>query len=312
MMITITITKPMNTHTDTPPDADTLEALVVEAPVHDREIIETAFAALPTTGYACWTPVDTFRDRHEAYFEDADDADRAYNALNLQRLAQTQSDTWTLTRTTLAETDWANAWKVHFQTEKVSDRIVIHPVWEVYEAQAEEMVIHIDPGMSFGTGRHETTRCCLRMLDTWTAQGNTGSFLDLGCGSGILAIAAVKLGLYPVSALDYDPDAVQGTIENQERNAMSDAFTPFVGDVGDLHLPRQFDIVAANILAPVLIEHAPSIAETVKEGGTLILSGILDTQYAFVREAYMKLQFEEVERLQDGEWTSGRFDKCGA
>lgn len=294
-------------NTNCPTPAHKLETLIVEAPVADRQIIETAFAALPTTGYACWTPVDTQQDRHEAYFEEADDADRAFNALNLQRLAQEQPDTWTLTRTSLAETDWANAWKAHFKTEKVSPRIVIHPVWEPYKEQTDEIVIHIDPGMSFGTGQHETTRSCLRMLDAWTANGNTGSFLDLGCGSGILAIAAVKLGLQPVTALDYDPDAVQGTIENQERNTLSDAFTPFVGDVSNLHLPRQFDIVAANILAPVLIEHASSIAGTVKAGGTLILSGILDTQYALVQEAYTALQCEEVERIQDGEWTSGRF-----
>ena len=286
-----------------------LETLMIEAPLEDRERIEAALSALPTQGYACWTEANQTHDRHEVYFADTDDADRAFNALQMQCLATDHPDAWTLTRTTMEETDWANAWKAHFKTEQVSNRIVIHPVWEPYDQQTDEIVIHIDPGMSFGTGRHETTRSCLRMLDAWTAQGNTGSFLDLGCGSGILAIAAVKLGLHPVAALDYDPDAVQGTIENQERNAASEAFVPFVGDVSDLHLPRQFDIVAANILAPVLIEHAQNISNTVKPGGTLILSGILDTQYAQVKAAYTALQLKEVEHLQDGEWTSGRFQK---
>ena len=286
-----------------------LQALIIEAPLEYREQIEASLCALPTQGYTCWTEADAKRDRHEAYFEDADDADRALNALHMQCLATDHPDAWNLTRTALEETDWANAWKAHFKTEKVSDRIVIHPVWEPYAAQNGEIVIHIDPGMSFGTGRHETTRSCLRMLDTWTAQGNTGSFLDLGCGSGILAIAALKLGLDPIAALDYDPDAVRGTIENQERNSVWEAFVPFVGDVSDLHLPRQFDIVAANILAPVLIEHAQNICNSVKPGGTLILSGILDTQYEQVKAAYTALQIEEVEHLQDGEWTSGRFQK---
>ncbi len=286
-----------------------LETLIVEAPLEDRERIEAALAALPTQGYACWSAVDTALDRHEAYFEDADDADRARNALEMQSLATEHPGAWSIKRANMEETDWANAWKAHFKTEQVSNRIVIHPVWENYAEQKDEIVIHIDPGMSFGTGRHETTRSCLRMLDFWTGSGNTGSFLDLGCGSGILAIAAVKLGLHPVAALDYDPDAVQGTIENQERNSVSEAFVPFVGDVSDLQLPRQFDIVAANILAPVLIEHAQNISNTVKPGGTLILSGILDTQYAQVKATYTALQLEEVEHLQDGEWTSGRFQK---
>ncbi len=284
-----------------------LETLVVEAPLEDRERIETAVSALPAQGYNCWTPVDADLDRHEAYFEDADDADRARNAMHMQCLATDHPEKWKIMRSTLEETDWTQAWKAYFKTEKVSDRIVVHPVWEPYEMQHNEIVIHIDPGMSFGTGQHETTRSCLRILDAWTAAGNTGSFLDLGCGSGILAIAAAKLGLHPICALDYDPEAIQGTLENQERNAVSDRFTPSVGDVSDLRLTRQFDIVAANILAPVLIEHARSICSTVKPGGTLILSGILDTQYTSVKDAYTALQFDEVECVQDGEWTSGRF-----
>ncbi len=286
-----------------------LETLLVEAPPIDRERIERAFEALPTLGYTCWTPIDSDLDRHEAYFEDADDADRAFNALHMQCLATEHPDAWKLSRSTLQETDWTNSWKTYFKTERVSDHIVVHPVWETYEPQEGEIVIHIDPGMSFGTGRHETTRSCLRLMDSLIAQGKTGSFLDLGCGSGILSIAAVKLGLHPINALDYDPDAVQGTQENQERNSVSHAFTPFVGDVSNLNLQQQYDIVAANILAPILIDHAENIANTVNPGGTLILSGILDTQYEQVKEAYTVLQFEEVEHLQDGEWTTGRFQK---
>ena len=288
-----------------------LEALTVEAPIAYRERIETAFSALPTMGYACWTKADSDRDRHEAYFEDADDADRASNALQMQSLATDQPESWNVSRSTLEQTDWANAWKAHFATEKVSPRIVIHPEWESYVEQDGEIVIHIDPGMSFGTGRHETTRSCLRMLDDWTAKGNSGSFLDLGCGSGILSIAAAKLGLSPIAALDYDPDAVQGTRENQQRNNLEHAFAPVVGDVSCLQLPTSFDLVAANILAPVLIEHAQNIANTVRPGGSLILSGILDSQYPQVKDAYCSLQFEQSEQIQDGEWTSGRFVKSG-
>jgi ribosomal protein L11 methyltransferase len=286
-----------------------VEALVVEAPTEDRDIIEAAFSALPTQGYACWTPVETGIDHHEAYFEDADDADRGFNALNLQRLARSNPASWTLNRKSIAETDWANAWKAHFQIETVSERIVIRPVWEAYQQREGEIVIHIDPGMSFGTGRHETTRSCLQFLDRVTAQGHNGSFLDLGCGSGILAIGAAKLGLHPVMALDYDPDAVQGAIENLERNDLASQIKPFVGDVRDLHLPHTFDLVAANILAPVLIEHAASIAGSVAASGLLILSGILETQYADVRSAYEQIGLQQRETIRQGEWTSGLFAK---
>lgn len=292
---------PTHSHTPTPP----LETLIVEAPHQDREWIESVLEALPTTGYACWTPVDANQNRHEAYFHDADDADRAYNALNLQRLAQPEPTTWTLTRCALTETDWANAWKAHFKIEKVSPRIVIRPEWETYTPAESEMVIRIDPGMSFGTGRHETTRSCLRMLDTWTAQGNTGSFLDLGCGSGILAIAAALLGLRPIAALDYDPDAIQGAIENIARNALAAIIQPFIGDVSNLQLHQRYDLVAANILAPLLIEHAHSIAATVNPGGQLILSGILTRQYPDVRATYETLHFQQQETIEDGEWTTG-------
>lgn len=287
----------------------TLEALIVEAPVRDRERIELAFSALPTEGYACWTPVAVEQDRHEAYFADADDADRACNALNLQRLAQDDPQAWTLTRSSLADTDWANAWKAHFQIEKISPRIVICPEWESYEPRKNEIVIRIDPGMSFGTGRHETTRSCLQFMDAWTADGHTGSFLDLGCGSGILSIAAARLGLIPVDALDYDPDSVQGATENIARNHLSHVITPAHGDVASLDLPRQYDLVVANILAPVLIEHAAPIADTVATGGFLILSGILETQFADVRAAYKAQHCEQKEIIRDGEWTSGLFQK---
>lgn len=284
-----------------------LETLRVEAPTHDHEIIEQAFAALPTTGYACWTAVDTDRDQYEAYFEDPDDADRAFNALNMQRLAANNPQDWTLTRASLAQADWAHAWRAHFKIEKISPRLVVCPDWEHYAPLGGEHVIRIDPGMSFGTGRHETTRSCLQMLDAWTKEGNKGSFLDLGCGSGILAIAAAMLGLDPVDALDYDPDAVQGACENIERNQLANRIQPAAGDVANLNLPQSYSIVAANILAPVLMEHASSIAATVEAAGVLILSGILTTQYPEVQRTYQNIGFIPQNTITDGEWTSGLF-----
>lgn len=290
-------------------DAAPLEALIIEAPIPDRGRIEMAIHALHASGYACWTPIDSERDQHEAYFENTDDADRAYNAMHMQKLASATPEKWTLSRNTLQETDWANAWKKYFQTEKVSKRFVIQPEWETYAPQQDEVVICIDPGMSFGTGQHETTRSCLQLLDDWSLDGNRGSFLDLGCGSGILSIAAAKLGLSPITAIDIDPDAVQGTIENIERNAPCPEIQAFAADLSTTRMKEQYDMVVANILAPVLLENASTIISTVKTNGDLILSGILTPQYPSIHRTFTNLGFSEQKVAVDGEWSTGLFHK---
>jgi ribosomal protein L11 methyltransferase len=197
--------------------------------------------------------------------------------------------------------DWAESWKRFFHVERVSERVVVRPTWEPYAARPGECVIDIDPGMSFGTGQHGTTRACLGFLDLLASRNPRRSMLDMGCGSGILAIAAFMLGFTPVHAFDNDPDAVAIARENAALNQADIAFATC-----DLAANQvQADVVAANILAPVLIQAAAAIAAAVRPGGALVISGILDSQYAAVRAAFEARGFSEQENVLIDEWRSG-------
>lgn len=204
--------------------------------------------------------------------------------------------------------DWSESWKRFFKTMRVSPRLVVRPPWEEYQARDGEHVIVLDPGMSFGTGKHATTRTCLEFIDELAGDNPERDFLDIGCGSGILSIAAAKLGFHPVSGIDIDGDAVRIAAENAAANDAKAAF--FTEDLSKCE--RRACVVVANVLAPVLIEHARQVAGCVMDdgcGSALVLSGILDTQYPAVREAYGACGFVERRSVLDGEWRSGVFGK---
>lgn len=211
---------------------------------------------------------------------------------------------------TLPKEDWAESWKRFFHVLHVSPRVTVRPPWEDYAPQRDdEVVVTIEPGMSFGTGLHGTTQACLRFLEKLAAGNEKLSVADFGCGSGILSIAARMLGFKDVAGVDYDAAAVRISAENAADNGIADiAFSQC--DVLSDDLPKR-DIVVANILAPILIAAAPRIADavTAAPGSALILSGILETQYDEVRAAYEALGFGERETLQIGEWKSGLFTR---
>ena len=191
--------------------------------------------------------------------------------------------------------DWMFAYRRHFKTELVSPRILVLPEWE------DLAVIRFDPGMAFGTGKHETTKACLQYIDECAAQG--GSFLDMGCGSGILSIAASKLGFSPVAGFDVDQEAVDASISNADKNGVEVEFFKYaLGGRVRRELPK-VDLVAANILGPLLIRFADEIVESVK--GRIIISGILDELYPEVLAAYESRGLKEVSRKTIGEWTTG-------
>jgi len=209
------------------------------------------------------------------------------------------------TVTAVAQTDWAESWKRFFHVEKISPRVVVRPSWEPYTAQPGECVITLDPGLSFGTGKHATTQACLRFLDRLAEEDIQRSVLDMGCGSGILAIGAKLLGFTDVRGFDNDPDCMRVSAENAELNGVSIPFA--LDDLSHAHPPA--DIVVANILAPVLIQFAPQVAASLAAGpgARLVVSGILDEQYAAVRAAYEAQGLVEVDSLLFGEWRSGLF-----
>ncbi|MBQ3315011.1 MAG: 50S ribosomal protein L11 methyltransferase [Kiritimatiellae bacterium] len=200
----------------------------------------------------------------------------------------------------VAEEDWRFSYRRHFKTELVSPHILVQPEWE------RLAVIKFDPGLAFGTGRHETTKACLQYIDELAPATNhepRPSFLDMGCGSGILSIAAAKLGYAPVRGFDVDPDAVAASRENAAKNGVeAEFFRHALGGRGQGPL-ESADLVVANILGPLLIRFADEIVPCVKRH--LVVSGILNELYPEVLAAYEARSFREVSRKTIGEWTTG-------
>lgn len=197
--------------------------------------------------------------------------------------------------------DWATAWKKYYKPVRISERVVIKPTWESYSANQEDVVIELDPGMAFGTGTHETTKMCVQLLDKYLKAGDT--VLDLGCGTGILAITAAKLGARSVVAVDIDDVAVRVTKENCSLNNTGDVVKAFSGVLKDLKKEKS-DIVVANIIANVIIDIAELVPYYIRKGGLFITSGIIRERKQEVIEAYSQKGFSCIETLEMGEWVA--------
>lgn len=193
--------------------------------------------------------------------------------------------------------DWAEGWKKYFTPRKVGARIVIAPTWETYDPKGDEIVVRVDPGMAFGTGQHETTALCIRSLEEVVTPGTR--VLDVGAGSGILAIAAVLLGAASAHGTDIDPEATAAARENVEANGLAAKVTI---DESPLEAVGVFPVVVANILAETLVSLAPALAAKVERGGALVLSGILHHLGDEVARAYAPHGFPRFDVRRDGEW----------
>ncbi|HEY3307880.1 MAG TPA: 50S ribosomal protein L11 methyltransferase [Desulfuromonadaceae bacterium] len=209
------------------------------------------------------------------------------------------------TVTSVKTEDWSNSWKSNFKSLRVGKRLLIVPSWEQPLRRQDDIVLRLDPGMAFGTGGHETTRLCLELLERIMDEMPTlhsPSVLDLGTGSGILAMAAVQLGAEKVCAMDIDPEAVEVARENLTINGLVDqvelSTTPLEA------MTDSFDIILANILAEELVRLAPHLAARLKPGGTLVLSGILSEKEALVRSGFAAYPLRYQETHHQGEWVA--------
>lgn len=196
--------------------------------------------------------------------------------------------------------DWEESWKKYYHTFKVGDRIVIKPSWEDYEAKEDEIVVELDPGMAFGTGIHASTRFCLRFLDKYVRGGE--KIVDAGCGSGILSIAAVKLGADSVWAMDIDEVAVKVARENVKLNGLEDKIRVEEGDIVEKIGSLQVDMVLANITAEVINMLLPEAAKALKPGGWFFGSGIVDSRFPGVQQKLAECGFVIEEILTDVDW----------
>jgi ribosomal protein L11 methyltransferase len=204
--------------------------------------------------------------------------------------------------TIVKEDDWAEAWKTHYHPVRIGKRLFIRPLWVEVETGADDVVIALDPGMAFGTGTHPTTQLCLEALEDHMQPGY--QVLDLGCGSGILAIGAAKLGAVHVLALDIDPIAVKATQENMSQNGVAAKITAQQGSLESvITSARRFDVVVVNILAKIIIAMCDQhLGDTVRPGGRALFSGIIADQAEDVETALRKTGLEPYGRRQEGDW----------
>jgi ribosomal protein L11 methyltransferase len=206
----------------------------------------------------------------------------------------------------VGQSDWANSWREHFHVVRVGQRFVIKPSWREYTPAANDIVIEIDPGLAFGSGLHPTTQLCLKIFEEMSLAGQ--SLFDVGTGSGILSIAALKLGARPVRAVDVDEVAVRVAQENFERNGFSlvgegtlvEAAVGSAADRGGM----QWQIVVANILAHILIELMPGLAAAAAPEGKLILSGMLAEQEAEVTATAVAQNLQVIARRTEEDWVA--------
>ena len=195
--------------------------------------------------------------------------------------------------------NWENEWKKYFKVQKVSKSIVIKPSWEEYSAKEGEKIIDIDPGMAFGTGAHETTRMCINAIEKYMNKGD--SLIDIGCGSGILSIAAAHLGAEKVIAVDLDKLAVKVSKENVDLNGFSNIIDVRYGDLTDV-IEEKADVIVANIIADIIAKLSENIADFMKEGAYFISSGIINDKKDFVISKLKENNFDIIEENNDGEW----------
>jgi len=203
----------------------------------------------------------------------------------------------------VSDDTWKENWKEFFKPLRISDRIVIKPTWEPYQKEkSDDIVINIDPGMAFGTGTHETTAMCIRLLEKHI-EPDVDDVLDIGCGSGILAIAASLLGARTCIGIDIDPVAVKVSYENIVLNGLADKISVFEGDLAK-DIEFKADIVVANLVAELVITLASDIAKHLKGKKAFISSGILIEKQEAVAEALRENGFEILEILNEGDWAA--------
>lgn len=239
----------------------------------------------------------------KAYFPETENVGEIVNEISsrieVTPLNETGKALGEVTLGEVSEDDWANSWKKFFKPTKIGSKIVIKPTWEEYDLQQGEIIVEMDPGMAFGTGTHETTAMCIEMLEKHVKCGTT--VLDVGCGSGILSIAAIKLGAGQGAGIDIDENAIRISRENAKINDVAHRIEFRHGKIDEV-VYEEYHIVVANILADVIVDMVPEIKRCMKCYGTFIASGIIQEKEEMVTKALEEVGLNIVEVIRRGEW----------
>lgn len=198
------------------------------------------------------------------------------------------------------EEDWANSWKEYYKPIKIGDKIVIVPAWEKYEQQEGEIIVRMDPGMAFGTGTHETTRLVIKLLEKYIKNGMRVA--DVGCGSGILAICASKLGAAECKAYDIDPVAVKVANENIKDSGLTNVTCEVSDLLRQVDKSEPYDVICANIVADIIIRMMPDVGALMNESSVILASGIIVERSQDVISAFDEQGFKIVERIDENGW----------
>ncbi len=211
------------------------------------------------------------------------------------------------------EEDWANNWKEFFKPTKIGKRVLIQPEWEKFQGETDRTIFTVNPGMTFGTGTHHTTKLCIEELENAVDEEKT--VLDIGCGSGILSIISLLLGAKEAYALDIDPACEHVAYENADLNNIDKSkYHVYSGDIlTDKELfeklnARKYDVIVANIVADVIIALLPTVKKLIAPGGVFICSGIIEERTEDVKEAFAKNNMEIADLKRSGEWVAMKYD----
>lgn len=288
--------------------ADIVSEALMRAGAKGTQIIDRGDVPDPSKPSGYWELIDPVLIEQmpeevivKAWFQDAAQiAPIAESLAQLPALAGFDLGGLMLSSNEVLEKDWAEYWKRFYKPFRIGSHLVVRPTWEEYQAQEQDVVIDLDPGLAFGTGTHETTALCAELIEQYYTGGTV---LDVGTGSGILAIAAARLGADDVLAIDIDPLAVRTARENVEKNRLNDKITVRQGDLLEGAM-GPYNFAVANILADVIIMLSDPLRRALKPGGIFVCSGIIRDREEDVRQALLQNDYRIIDTRHRGEWVA--------
>jgi ribosomal protein L11 methyltransferase len=274
------------------------------------ELLESAFGQ----SVSSYTDAETGITVVSAYVPTRPDWSQARQkelAVGLRRIATSGLDLGRgqIKLKSIRKEDWAESWKLHFKPLVIGSALLLKPSWSRRRPRKGQAVVVLDPGLSFGTGRHPTTAFCLRQLVARRRSGRSQSCLDIGTGSGILAIAAAKLGYAPVDAFDFDPEAVRVALANARRNGVAAKIRFQRQDLTRLprRSPQQYSLICANLVSSLLVAERERILARLRADGVLVIAGILEEEFAQVQQVFESAGLRLMAGRTQNEWRCGAF-----